>query len=164
MPKFPCLYHLKLLENQRFFSGSIKESTSLRYVKVSNSFHQLSYFKNVFDFIHKPSSNIRFLNKCRKEWNNLDPHIKKSKSISIFKSNILKFMRPKPNKVYYCHNPKEIILFKRLRLGLSHLCEHKFKHSFHNCLNIPIFFTSTVMKLKHLPTTYFTVLPIQTKE
>ena len=43
-----------------------------------------------------------------KEGNNLDPQIRKSKSISIFKSNILKFIRPKPNNVYYCHNPKGI--------------------------------------------------------
>ena len=68
-----------------------------------------------------------------KEWNNLDPHIKKSKSISIFKSNILKFIRPKANNVYYCH--KGIRLLTRLRLSLSHLREHKFKHSFEDCLN-----------------------------
>ena len=63
------------------------------------------------------------------------PHIKKSKSISIFKSNVLKFIRPKPNNVYYCHNPKGIRLLTRLRLGLSHLREDKFKHSFQDCLN-----------------------------
>ena len=70
-----------------------------------------------------------------KEWNNLDPKIRKSKSISIFKSNILKFIRPKPNNVYYCHNPKGIELLTRLRLGLTHVREHKFKHSFQDCLN-----------------------------
>ena len=66
-------------------------------------------------------------------------HIRKSKSISIFKINILKFIRPKPNNVYCCHNPKEIKLLTRLRLGLSHLHKHKFKHSFHDCL-IPLCF------------------------
>ena len=72
-------------------------------------------------------------------WNNLDPHIKKSKSISIFKSNILKFIRPKPNNVYYCHNLKGIRLLTRLRLGPSHLRKQKFKHSFQDCLNPPCF-------------------------
>ena len=91
---------------------------------------------------------------------NLDLHIRKCKSISIFKSNILKFIRPKPNDIYYCHNPKGIRLLTRLRLGLSHLCKHKFKHSFQDYL---ILFASAVMKLKQLRTTYFTVLPIQTK-
>ena len=58
-----------------------------------------------------------------------------SKSISIFKSNILKFIRREPNNVYYCHNPKGIKLLTKLRLGLSHLRERKFKHSFQDCLN-----------------------------
>ena len=33
------------------------------------------------------------------------------------------------------HNPKGIKLITRLRLGLSHLREHKFKHSFQDTLN-----------------------------
>ena len=70
-----------------------------------------------------------------KEWSNLDQQIRKSKSISIFKSNILKFIRPKPNNVYYCHNPKGIKLLRRLRLGFSLLREHKFKCNFQDCLN-----------------------------
>ena len=41
----------------------------------------------------------------------------------------------KPNSIYNCHNPKGIRLITRLHLGLRHLCEHKFKHSFQNCLN-----------------------------
>ena len=91
-----------------------------------------------------------------KEWNNLDPHIKKSKSISIFKSNILKFIRPKPNNVYYCHNPKGIRLLTRLRLGLSHLCKHKFKHSFQDWFN-PLCFCGNEIEtythyLLHCPT------------
>ena len=45
-------------------------------------------------------------------------------------------MCPKPNSVYYCHNATEFRLMARLCLGLSHLCEHKFKHSFQNCLDL----------------------------
>ena len=69
-----------------------------------------------------------------KEYNNLDPQIRKPKSISIFESNIF---RPKPNNVYYCHNPKGIKLLTRLRLGLSHLREHKLEHNFKDYL-IPL--------------------------
>ena len=36
---------------------------------------------------------------------------------------------------FICHNPKGIKSLKRLRFGLSHLCEHKFKHSFQDTLN-----------------------------
>ena len=44
-------------------------------------------------------------------------------------------MRPSPNKIFQCNNPKGIKLVTRLRLGLSHLREHKFKHSFQDTLN-----------------------------
>ena len=70
------------------------------------------------------------------EWNNLDPHLRKSENFSVFKSNILKFIRPSPNYVYNCHNPRGICLITRLRLGLSHLREHKFKHGFQDTLNL----------------------------
>ena len=71
------------------------------------------------------------------EWNNLDPHHRKSENFSVFKSNILKFIRPSPNSVYNCHNPRGICLITGLRLVLSHLREHKFKHSFQDALNPP---------------------------
>ena len=67
-------------------------------------------------------------------WNNLDL-LRKSENFSVFKSNILKFIRPSPNSVYNCHNPRGICLITRLRLGLSHLREHKFKHGFQDTLN-----------------------------
>ena len=69
------------------------------------------------------------------ERNNL-LQIRKSKSISIFKSNILRFILPKPNNVYYCHNSGGIKLLTRLCLGLSHLRQHKLKHNFQDCPNL----------------------------
>ena len=47
----------------------------------------------------------------------------------------LSFIRPSPNSAFNCHNPKGIKIRSRLRLGLSHLREHKFKHSFQDSLN-----------------------------
>ena len=69
------------------------------------------------------------------EWNNLDPNLRNSKSISVFKEKILDFIRPSPNSFFDIHNPKGIKLITRLRLGLSHLREHKFKHSFQDSIN-----------------------------
>ena len=69
------------------------------------------------------------------EWNKLDPQLENSVSLSIFKCNIVQFVRPLRNNVYGCHNPKGIKLLTRLRLSLSHLREHKFKHSFQDTLN-----------------------------
>ena len=65
------------------------------------------------------------------EWNSLDPNLRNSKSISVFKEKIFNFIRPSPNSFFDCHNPKGI----KLTLSLSHLTEHKFKHSFQDTIN-----------------------------
>ena len=82
-----------------------------------------NFFKNTFF----PSAII--------EWNKLDPTIRNTESFGIFKSNILKFIRPTPRSFFNCYNHKEIRLMTRLCLGLSHLREHKFNHNFQNCIN-----------------------------
>ena len=69
------------------------------------------------------------------EWNELAWKIKNSESIETFKKRILSFIRPSPNSTFNCHNPRRIKLLSWLRLGLSHLREHKFKHSFRDSLN-----------------------------
>ena len=68
------------------------------------------------------------------EWNKLDSDIRNLNSLTSFKSRILKFIRPNPNSIFNCHNPKAIKCLSRIRLGLSHLREHKFKYSFQDTL------------------------------
>ena len=70
-----------------------------------------------------------------KEWNSLDIDVQKSDSITVFKKYILSFIRTLPNKVSNSHNPQGLKLLKRLRLGLSHLRYHKFKHNFFDTIN-----------------------------
>ena len=69
------------------------------------------------------------------EWNKLGLNIHNSKSLTSFKGKILKFIRPSGNSTFLCNNPKEIQLLTRLRLGLSHLQDHKFNHNFQDNLN-----------------------------
>ena len=69
------------------------------------------------------------------EWNNLDPDPRNSENFGIFKNNILKFIRPKPNSFFNCCNLKGIRLITWLRPELSHIREHKFQNNFQNCLN-----------------------------
>ena len=47
----------------------------------------------------------------------------------------MRFIRPSENPIFNCHNPSRIKLITRLRLGLSHLHEHKFRHNFRDTLN-----------------------------
>ena len=72
---------------------------------------------------------------CNYEWNNLDISIRNSKSLSTFEKGILKFIRPSSSSTYNCFNNKGIKHITRLRIGLSHLCDHKFKHGFLNSLS-----------------------------
>ena len=70
-----------------------------------------------------------------KDWFNLDSSIRNSESIAIFKSKLLSLIRPPQSNVYNIFNPIGLKLLTRLRLGFSHLNEHKFRHSFQDCLN-----------------------------
>ena len=69
------------------------------------------------------------------DWNKLDPEIQNAPSLNIIKKNILKFIRPTANNIFGCYNLKDIMHLTRLRLGLSHLYEHKFKNNFQDTLN-----------------------------
>ena len=69
------------------------------------------------------------------EWNNLNEDLRNSESFALFRSSILKFIMPSPNSFYGCQNIMGIELVTRLQQGLSHLQEHKFRHSFQDTLN-----------------------------
>ena len=49
--------------------------------------------------------------------------------------NILNLIHPSSSGIFSCHSPKALIFITRLRLGLSHLRYHKFKHNFQDSLN-----------------------------
>ena len=76
-----------------------------------------------------------FLPSCSSNWNQLDPNIQNSASIEIFKRALLSFIRPKSANVYRIHHPRGLKLLTRLRLGLSHLREHKFRHNFNDTID-----------------------------
>ena len=69
------------------------------------------------------------------EWNNLDCKFRNSGSLSTFKNNLLNLIRRCANSIFNIHNPYGIKLLTRLRLILSHLRDHKFRHCFQDTLN-----------------------------
>ena len=69
------------------------------------------------------------------ELNKLDMQIRRSESFLSFKNSLLKIGRPTAKPTYNIHNPIGLKFLTRLRLGLSHLNEHKFKHNFQDCVN-----------------------------
>ena len=69
------------------------------------------------------------------ECNKRDLDIRKSKSYAIFRNALLKIGRPNQCSIYRIHYPMALKLLTRLRLGLSHLNEHRFNHNFQSYIN-----------------------------
>ena len=64
------------------------------------------------------------------EWNKLDLQLCSEKSFKKFRNTLLKFGRPTPDLIYQINHHLGLKLFTRLKLGLSHLNEHRFKHTY----------------------------------
>ena len=64
------------------------------------------------------------------EWNKLDLEIRKSASLEIFQKHLLNFIRSNSNNLFNINNPLGVKLLIRLRIGFSHLKEHKLEHNF----------------------------------
>ena len=69
------------------------------------------------------------------EWHKLDIQIRMSESFLSFKNFLLKIGRPTAKPTHNIHNPIGLKFLTSLRLGLSHLNKHKFKHNFQDCVN-----------------------------
>ena len=70
------------------------------------------------------------------EWNKLDSDIENSDSYAIFRKKLLPSIRPVGNSMYGIYDPFGVTLINRLRLGFSHLREHKFRHNFADNVNL----------------------------
>ena len=53
----------------------------------------------------------------------------------MFRKKLLTFIRTLENDTYAIYDPLRVRLLNRLRLGFSHLREHKFRHNFAESLN-----------------------------
>ena len=118
-----CLFYKIFKENKPVYLFNLIPSKNSNYNtrntdKITPFHIKHNFFKN------------SFFSYTVIEWNNLRSA---GAILSVFKKN--KFIRPSPNSVFNCHNCKGIKYLTRLRLGLSHLREHKFKHSFQDTLN-----------------------------
>ena len=65
-----------------------------------------------------------------KIWNELDPKLRQTTSLSVFKSDILKLIRPQKKNIFNIHDPKGTKRLFQLRVCLSPLRHHKKHHHF----------------------------------
>ena len=69
---------------------------------------------------------------CLREWNKLDPSVRSIDSPSKFKAELIKRLKPPKRSVFKISDIVGVRLLPRLRLGFSHLQEHKFCYKFSN--------------------------------
>ena len=112
-PKY--LYNLIPSVN-RFYDT--RNNTNVPSFKCRAEYFKNSFFPNVIT-----------------EWNKLDINIKSMTSCTAFKNALLSFIWPKHVDPVGIHTPIGLQLLTRLRLGFSHLNEHKFGHNFRDFLN-----------------------------
>ena len=70
-----------------------------------------------------------------REWNKLDLQLRNAESFKKSKITLLKLGGPAPDLIYRIHHPLGLKFQTRLRLGLNHFNEYRFKHYFEKCIN-----------------------------
>ena len=111
------MYNL-VQDRMNFYSTPSSQIENISNIKTRSNFFRDSFFPSTIT-----------------EWNKLDRDIRNSDSLKVFKLSLLKFVGPVGNSVFKINNPYGLKLLTRLRLGLSHLCYHKFRHNFQDCIN-----------------------------
>ena len=120
--KLCCFLKIFRYKCPKYLFNIIPTSVSTYNARNTNNIPLFKVKHNFFQNLFFPSAVT--------EWNNLDPNIRNSESLIIFKKTNWNFIRPSGSTVFSCHNPKGVKFLTKLRLSLSHLLEHKFKHSF----------------------------------
>ena len=65
-----------------------------------------------------------------KSWNKIGVELRSTQSLNLFKSALLKIIRPKKRTIFEIHNPDGMKRIYQLRVGLSPLKAHMKAHHF----------------------------------
>ena len=112
------------------------------FIPQNNHLDNTHFLEDVRTFYSRTGAfKYSFIPSTILEWNKLDRKIRQSSTLLTFRNSLIKIGRSAPKPVYNIHNSNGLKLMTRLRLGLSHLNEHKFNHNFKDCVN-PLCFCS----------------------
>ena len=91
---------------------------------------------NVFESSAKSTDRLThtYFQNCVREWNQLDQSIRNCPTISGFKLQLVRLVRPTKKSTFGAHDIEGVRLLTRLRVQFSDLHEHRFSHRFH-CSN-----------------------------
>ena len=109
------LYDLIPKSSHMYYTGSV-EDVAMLYSR--SDIFKYSFFRSTIS-----------------KWNKLDLKIRQSKILLTFRNALINTGKPIPKPIYNGHNPIGLKLLTSLRLGLSHLNQHKFNDNFQECLN-----------------------------
>ena len=125
--KMSFLYKVLKSESPSYLFNIIPDSNRQHQTRnsgnISSFFVKHDYFQNSFF----PSAIT--------QRNKLDCYISNADSFEVFKKRALSFIRPMLNRSYDIHNPLGVKYLTRLRIGFTHLKEHKFKHNFQDSID-----------------------------
>ena len=120
-------YFYKLIKTQKslyFFNLIPPNLNSLRHL---NTYSVMRCTNNYFE--------NSFIHYVVREWNRLSSEIHNSISCQEFRKSLLSFIKSTCYSLFSIHHPVGVSVLVRLRLGFSHLRQHKFRHNFHDTLN-----------------------------
>ena len=124
--KLYCFYKISRHQSPKYLFNIIPTSIRPYSTRNANNFSQFKVKHNFFQkFVFLFCS--YWMEQAGPKYTQLRVFVE---NLLIFKKKLLKFIPPSGNSVFRCHKPKGIKLLTRLRFGLSHLREHKFKHFF----------------------------------
>ena len=120
----------------RHFCNILNETSPKMKIPNLSRVHETRHSNNI-PAIHKKHDYFKstFFTSTLSEWNKHDWKIRNSGNLLIFKKDLLNFIRSCANSIFDIHNPYRIKLLTRLRLGLCHLRDHKFRRCFQDALN-----------------------------
>ena len=88
---------------------------------------------NVFESSAKSTDrfNHTYFQNCVREWNQLNQSIRNCPTISGFKQQLVRLVRPTKKSTFGAHDIEGVRLLTRSRVQFSDLREHRFRHRFH---------------------------------
>ena len=96
--------------------------THLYGIRSGNVLREITYKTNRYKKCFYPH--------CIKSWNEIGPEFREAVSLSVFKTNILKLIRPPGKEIFHVHDPQGIKRLFQIRVGLSRLKSHKKRFNF----------------------------------
>ena len=120
-------YFYKLIKTEKLLHLVYLIPPKLNSLRHPNTYPVMrcrnDYFKNSFTLY------------VVREWKRLRTENRNSNSSQEFRKSLLSFIKPTCSFLFSIHHSVGVKLLLRLRLGFSHLYDHKFRQNFHDTLN-----------------------------